>query len=461
MNVFELNNYHKLKTEWKMEKNIILAIQILMYEIVHDSLTVSFELIDYLISRKQQLNHIENEILSLAYQKNENHATQNRQYSSNNDIKNIIKALKEENQINQLNPFQWCDLGYYYTKMGHKEKAKKSFLIAIGLNNSNRFVVRSVARFFWHMGDVEFAHKILTDSPRIKFDANLISAEIAFSELMGKKSKFIDQGVKLKDDKNISVMEKNELLAQIATLEYSHGKNSKGKKLIEECLINPNENSLAQFAFLEKKRIIEPLSGINFSVIFSYEALARNFFANSEFQKAFENAKSWYDFQPFSNKPLVFASYIASSVLGNYQEAIDILESALNISPGFPILNNLVFSYAKNNQIQNAVNILRKINKYELSDYNKAVLNATTGLVVFKLGDISTAKFCYEEAIKYFRLIRDNASLARALYNYGVLLESIDKNESEPIFIEVSKLSKENSIIELEYLIKKRVVILE
>jgi tetratricopeptide (TPR) repeat protein len=462
INTFELQNYQKLKAEWKIEKNIILAIQILIYEIIHKSLTISSELIEYLNNKKKQLNHIENEVLSLAYHKNGNNTIQIQQYLSDGNTGNIIKELKEENRINQLNPFQWCDLGFYYTKIGLKEKAKKSFLIAIGLNNSNRYVVRSVSRFFWHMGDVEFAHKILTDSPRIKIDAGLISAEIAFSELIGKKSKFINYGARLKDDKNISIIEKNELLAQIATLEYFHGKNSNGKKLVEECLINPNENSLAQFAFLEKKKIMEPLSNVSFTTIFQYEALARIFFAGLEFQEAFENAKSWYNFQPFSNKPLAFASYIASSVLGNYQEAISILKSALNTSPSnFLVLNNLAFSYAKNNQIQDALNVLKRINKYELSEYNKAVLSATSGLVAFKLGDISTARFGYTGAIKYFRATRDNASLARALYNYAVLLEDIDKNESEPIFAEVSKLSKENSIIELEYLTKKRMDTLE
>jgi tetratricopeptide (TPR) repeat protein len=460
INIFEMQNYHKLKTEWKIDKNVILAVQILVYEIIHDSLAVSNELIEYLKERKQHLNRIEMEILSFACRKNGLDDEHIQHYSSTDDIIAIIKKLKEANRINQLNPFQWCDLGFYYTRMGLKEKAKKAFLIAINLNNSNRYVVRSVARFFWHIGDNGFAHKILIDSPRIKSDVGLISAEIAFSELMGKKSKLIDQGIGLKDDANISIFEKNELLAQIATLEFSHGKNSRGRKLVEECLISPNENSLAQFAFLEKKKILEPLSdNSSTTAIFPFEALARSCFSNAEFKKSFKNAKLWYDFQPFSNKPLAFASYIASSVLGNYQDAIDILKPALNISPSnFTILNNLAFSYAKSDQIPNAVDILKRINKNELDDYNKAVLNATAGLVAFKSGNINTAKFGYDEAIKYFRLIKDNDSLARALYNYGIMLENIDKTSSELMFTEVAKLSKENSIIELEYLTKKKII---
>jgi tetratricopeptide (TPR) repeat protein len=460
-NAFELKNYYKLKTEWKIEKNIILAIQILIYEIIHDSLTVSFELIDYLEKRKRQLNHIENEILFLAYHKGGDNIIKMPQHSSATDIKTIIRDIKEENRINQLNPFQWCDLGFYYTKIGLKEKAKKAFLIAINLNNSNRYVVRSVARFFLHIGDIEFAHKILTDSPRIKIDVGLISAEIAFSEIMGKKSKFIDQGIRLKDDKNISIMEKNELLAQFATLEYCYGKDSKGKKLVEECLISPNENSLAQFAFLEKKNILDPIYVAN-SVVFQYEALARNYFADAEFQKSFENAKAWYDFQPFSNRPATLAVYIASAVLDNYKEAIDIAETALKITPSsFLLKNNLAYAYAKNDQIDEAVRVLRRINKNEIDEYDKAVLNATTGFIAFKLGDVNSAKIGYDEAIKYFRLIKDDISLARALYNYSNVLENFNKVDSINALREVAKLSQKHSIVELNYLLKNKTIYLE
>jgi hypothetical protein len=52
INDFELHNYNKLKTEWKTEKNIILAIEMLVYEIIHDSLTINTDLITFLNARK-------------------------------------------------------------------------------------------------------------------------------------------------------------------------------------------------------------------------------------------------------------------------------------------------------------------------------------------------------------------------------------------------------------------------
>jgi len=453
INTFELHNYYKLRTEWKNEKNSIIAIQMLVYEIVYDSLTVNKELLVYLDTQRSRLNQIEKDIISIANHKLLNNAMQI-QSDNDNDVKTKIKNLKAANISNPFSALQWCNLGYCYIKLGLRDKARKAFLISIGLNNSNRHIVRSVARFFQHIGDIEYGHQILSISPRIKHDPNIVSAELAFSELMGKKSKFIDAGIKLKDDTNISILEKNELLAQIATLEFAHGKNSKGRILLNECLKNPNENSLAQIAFLEKKRFIDPMTITNSSAIFQFEALARQNFSNANFQESYKYAKLWYNFQPFTKFPATLSTYIAIEILGKYQEAIDIAEEALEISPdSISLKNNLAFAYAKNGQPDKACNIINSINKSGLDNYNKAILNATTGYIAYKIGDINSAKFGYNEAITYFRLNKDEESLARALYNYADILE---ENDRITILKEVAELSKKNNLIELEYLLEKR-----
>jgi len=453
INTFELHNYYKLRAEWKLEKNSIIAIQMLAYEIIYDSLTVNEELLVYLDTLKSRLNQIEKDIISIANNKLTNNAIQV-QSDNDDNVKTKIKNLKLANISYPFSALQWCDLGYCYIKLGLRDKARKAFLISIELNNSNRHIVRSVARFFQHIGDIEYGHQILSMSPRIRSDPNIISAEIAFSELMGKKSKFIDAGIKLKDDSNISILEKNELLAQIATLEFAHGKNSKGKILINQCLINPNENSLAQIAFLEKKRFIDPVAVTSSSAIFQFEALARHHFSNANFQKSYEYAKLWYNFQPFTNFPATFSTYIAIELLGKYQEAIDIAEEALKISPNsISLKNNLAFSYAKNGQSDKACRIINGINRSGLDNYNKAILNATAGYIAYKIGDIDSAKYGYNEAITYFRLNKDEESLARALYNYADIL---DKNEKISVLKEVEELSNKNNLIELKYLLEKR-----
>jgi tetratricopeptide (TPR) repeat protein len=454
---FEIHNYNILKEEWKSEKNNILAIEILVYEILYDSLNISLEIVDYLTKNRLFLNQIENDILSFAENKKNNAKISTLSLTQNNNPRIRIKNIKQQNKVYPLNAFQWCDLGYFYTTLGQKEKARKAYLIAISLNNSNRFIVRSVARFFLHLGEIEYGHKILTSCPRIKIDAGIITAEIAFSELMTKKSKHIDYGTKIINDDNISFFEKNELLAQIATLEYSYGKNSKGKKLLENCLTDPNENSLAQIAFLKNRISFENVNNItDGQVLFQYEAAARSYFYAANFEEAFKNAKSWFEFQPFAGQPAAYSMYIATQIIQKYQEAISIGEKVLQINNNsFTIKNNLAFAYAKDNNIEKATLTLKKINISELSDNEKAVFNATSGYIAFKVGNSKLAAIGYNEAIKYFKAIKDEISLSRAMYNYAEILKETDKEEYIRIMKGTLELSKKNNIVELIYLIEK------
>lgn len=457
LNPHELHNLQKLRNEWIVEKSIILAIQILSYEVIHDELAIDNGVLEYVKDRKNQLNIVEKEIFTLACIKGLQINSTESCCDDTININQTIKNLKEENKLNNLNPFQWCDLGYYYTIQGQKQKARRAFLIAINLNDSNRFVVRSVARFLLHIGEIEFAHQILNKSPRIKSDPGILSAEIAFSEIMGRKSKLINYGTLMVNDMNVSVEEKNELIAQLASIEFSYGKSSRGKSLVEKCLVSPNENSLAQFEFLTKNfRIDHDFDAKYYSVMCQYEALARSHFANSDFLKALNNSKLWFDFQPFSNKPAIFSSYIAAAVLSDYNQAITIAKNALKISPDSSALkNNLAYSYARNNQTNQAIKTLESINLSRLEPYESAVISATIGFISFKKGDIESAKKGYDGAIKYFRTVNNQEALARALYNYSLVMKNIDRDESSKLVKEASELSEKNRIVELIYIIKK------
>jgi cytochrome c-type biogenesis protein CcmH/NrfG len=107
-------------------------------------------LITFLNARKKYLNQIEKEIVLLANAKHNNDIS-TQPHKSDNTINNLISEVRESNRINPLNSLQWCNLGYYYTKIGLRDKAKRAFLISIRLNNSNRHIVRSAARFFLHL----------------------------------------------------------------------------------------------------------------------------------------------------------------------------------------------------------------------------------------------------------------------------------------------------------------------
>jgi tetratricopeptide (TPR) repeat protein len=458
MNDYEKHNYLLLLEDWKKEKNLIVAIQILSYGIIHEELSLYEDALNYVKDKKNSLNKIELDILEIALRKKIPDESITYCCENNEDIKLRIKELKAAKKNNLINPFLWCDIGYYYTILGEKEKAKRAFLAAISLNNSNRYIVRSVARFFLHLDEYDFAHRVLVDSPRIIQDPGILAAEIAISELMERKSRYIDDGIRIVENDDVSLIEKNELMGQIATIEFAHGKSSKARKLVEKCLNVPNENILAQFEFISNThRIDHEFDSKQFSVMCQYEALTRAYFNESNFEKSLVNAKLWLEFQPFSHKPAILASYIAAAVLNNHNEAIQIVQSALFISPESTALkNNLAFSLAKTGRIQEALNVLKSIKYNSLSKYEAAVLTATIGFVSYKSGNLEYAKNGYDSAIQYFRNNGYSIALTRALYNYSSVLMDSDIEKSKALKKEAYELSIKNNIVEIKYLLNSQ-----
>lgn len=457
MNDFENNNFNKLISEWNYNKfDLDLCIDILSYKIIFDEITIPSEIIKILNNNTYNLNQSQLELFNL-YSSND--STESKScIETENDIGKRIHDIRNSNNNNNRNPLLWCDMGYYYTILGLKEKARQCYFIAYNLNNSNRHVIRSVSRFYIHIDEPEIALSIIRESPNIKNDVGLLSAEIAISELIKTRSKYIDCGRrKIKDD-NISYFEKNELLAQIASLEFQNGKSKIGKKLVKDCLKGPNENSLAQFEFLKKHYVIDgDFESQQFKVLCNHEALARNYLINNNYKKSLDETSLWIKFQPFSLQPACYGSFLAASFLEDYNKSIEICKRALKLSPtDFTVLNNYAFSLAHLNKVKEAIDKVNLIKINNLADFENSILNATKGLIQIKNGDVEEGKQLYEKAINYFIRQKDFTTLARAKYNYGKALIVIDKQQSEKLIIESLNLARKYNIHNLYNLIMQR-----
>ena len=93
----------------------------------------------------------------------------------------------------------------------------------------------------------------------------------------------------------------------------------------------------------------------DFDVPYNFEAQAWNSFQAGASEDALANSKSWLVDQPFSRRPAILGSYIASSLLEDYRAAVEITEKSLLPNPNDPILlNNLAFAYASLGQLDDA-----------------------------------------------------------------------------------------------------------
>lgn len=316
--------------------------------------------------------------------------------------KHFISSLKSSLSVYHRNPILWADLSYYYATIGHLKKSKKCMDIAIELSPNNVFLLRSASRCYWHCNDPEKGLYLIRKSPISKESPSLVSSEIAISELMNKKPLFSKNARSLIKSGNFEPKFLSELESTLGTLEFSNGSNKIAKSLIQSSLEDPNENTIAQAEWISKG------IGLFFKrpekvVLGTYEADARKYLREGMYEKSFHAALDWLKFQPFSSRPALFGSYVASVCMGDYNSSISITETGLCADPDDIILNNnLAFSLASIGNTVKAKEIINKLNKRNLNEQQKAIISATSGLIEFKNGNYDTGRELYKKAIDSF-----------------------------------------------------------
>lgn len=335
----------------------------------------------------------------------------------------IIHKTKNATKNHSRNAIYWVELSRLYTIKSQFEKAEKCIQIALNLAGNNRFVLRSATRFYIHTNQEEKAIFYLKKSDIIKNDPWIISAHVASSMLIGRYSPFLKKGIEIAQSKNFSNFDITELSSSIGTIELENGSFKKAKPFLETSIINPNDNSLAQFEWLSKKedRIIFRKEDFQ-NVKNAFEAFAYENFNKGLIEEAFQNCIDWFLDMPYSKRPLMFGSYLAS-ILENYDIAIMLCLIGLRYDsnePGFT--NNLIYNYCLKNDLEKAGDKLNQYfsnNKIEnLSNENKITLQATIGLYLMKIGDLEGGKKMYKVALENSKIIKNDYYYNLALVNF-------------------------------------------
>jgi tetratricopeptide (TPR) repeat protein len=313
------------------------------------------------------------------------------------------------------NPVQWINLARLYTSLGVQEKADRAMQAALSMAPENRFVLRAASRFLLHLGRKDSAHRVLVNATNIKSDPWVLAAEIATAAAIGRPSKFIKAGRRLLEIQRHPLFHLSELASALGTLESKAGNLRSARRLLELSLRHPAENSIAQAAWVSRK-----IGGIwvtGTSPTGSFEAnawLARN---ASKWRLALAEAARWQADQPFSSRPAIFGSYTASSVTEDYDLAVVFARQGLLSNPDdFALQNNLAFSLAMRGDVVDADRILRDIKQSRLSDVDKVVFEATSGLVAFRSGDAQTGRILYNSAVNQAKRLRNKSEYVARIY---------------------------------------------
>jgi tetratricopeptide (TPR) repeat protein len=313
------------------------------------------------------------------------------------------------------NPILWSNLARFYTSLGLQSKAEKAILTALAMAPENRFVLRAASRFFLHQGQKERAHSLLTNAAGTKFDPWLLAAEIAIADASRKTSKFIKTGRRLLALEKHSPFHLSELASALGTIESVAGNLKRGKTLLHLSLQQPAENATAQAAWVSRRIDVGLVAGTKSTN--SFEANAWLAWKASQWDSALLEAKRWQADQPFSSRPAMFGSHLASSVIENYELAIAFAKQGFLSNPDdFSLNNNLAFSLAMHGDLAESLKVLRRINTSQLGESERIVFEATMGLVAFRSYDVDKGRALYKSAVSRAKRLGDKREHTARIY---------------------------------------------
>jgi tetratricopeptide (TPR) repeat protein len=302
------------------------------------------------------------------------------------------------------NSVAWVDLARLYTIAGQQEQASFAIGVAYKLEPENRFVLRSASRFYVHIGEHDRALRVLRNCPTVTLDPWLAAAEIGVSGFAGKSSRLIKSAKNLLADDSVSSFMGSELASALGTWELQDGNNKLAKKLFQQSLAVPTENSLAQAEWATKQIASLESAVSKTDAPKSYEAKAIHGFRSGDWNLVRSSTLRWLHDQPFSSRPAGLLSYIYSEIFDNYSDAEKILVQSLKSNPNDRVLkNNLAFVAICQGRLDEAERILADVDPRAVNDLSTITLIATLGLLLFRKGEHVEGTHYYREAIDLSR----------------------------------------------------------
>lgn len=312
-------------------------------------------------------------------------------------VEDVVRSVRQILKQSPRNPVAWTDLALAQTEMGALSRARRSISVAISLAPSNRFVVRSAARFYVHVGEPDRAKWLLNRSGRTS-DPWVVAAEIAVADILGGAPRSsVRKARGLIDDD--SPRDTSELACALASLELSAGGQKSGKRLINLALRNPTENALAQAEFeAQRSKFDIPMSPVD--VPGSHEARTREFSDLGKWHSAISSAIEWRADQAFDPDAAMHLSYLTAVGVEDFAASRKAAEAGLVASPDHPtLLNNLAFACANLGDIRQATETLEKARQIKDLDSSEVIsCTATEGLIAFRTGEIEKGRSLYSQA---------------------------------------------------------------
>lgn len=445
LNSFQINssslqletNIEEYFIDWKLNKTVIHAADLLSAAIVNNKREEKsvIEAANFILANKEKSTLSQKSLASAILNKTEEkdlsqrfiEVTLDKLPTLLNPEPIRIKIRETKNILRQYpnNAILYVELSRYYSILGQESNSIRAMKAALHLAPNNRFVLRCATRLFAHFDTeendyIDYVHSLLRNSPLTLIDPWLASAEISIATIRNRTSKFIKKGIELINSKNISPFNFTELASSIGTVELLFGGAKKSREFFNKALISPNDNSLAQIEWASTKDNSLDINPSLFGVNMNFEALALDNFQNKNYDAALDNAAKWFIDMPFSKRPIMFGSNLASTILKDQQKSISFLNAGLISHPYDPqLINNLAYALALDDKPNEAFEQLNKIkNEDDYDDVTQICLSATRGLSYFRSGFADIGRQLYIDAIEQTKQIKNKELNWIAILNY-------------------------------------------
>lgn len=314
----------------------------------------------------------------------------------------VIRELKHRLHSSPKNSFLWTDLSLAYTNLGQSRKAERAMRAALAASAPTRFVLRAAARLYVHQDDLQRALDLFRRSEIVEKDPWLLSAEIAVASAAETGPKYLKRGRSVLANRNFPDSHLSELASALGTLELIGGNDKRARKLIRQSLVEPTENVVAQAGWTARRTSgIEIGESLLASVPLSYEARAWEAMRAGNWEATAIESKGWLADQPFSCRPASLGSYVNIVCAPNYPSAIFLAERGLVANPqDFTLRNNYVVAQALAGDIDRARKSWSSVDRAALSEEEKVVWLATTGLLLYRHGESEAGRVAYFEALQ-------------------------------------------------------------
>jgi Tfp pilus assembly protein PilF len=350
------------------------------------------------------------------------------------------------------NAIAWADLARRYTALGQIAQADKSLRIARALAPTSRYLLRSAARFLVHIGRPDEAVAVLQESPRTPDDPWLMSALLSVAATSKLPVRGVRNAHRIIDRGKFRPIEISELESELATMELQGGADRKARSLFRQSLNAPTDNSLAQIEWASHRLTTLEVEPEHMDVPFAAEALSRSAAQDGQWDTALRYGIEWMDDQPFDAQAAIYASYIATVGVDEWQTGVVLADFGLRAnSSNLTLLNNMAYALIELGEYDRARGFLDRAIDATAEHSDRVALYATRGLLQFRLGHFDEGRRLYHQGIAYARSVRavDSEAMARSMLireevTIGIA-DALDP-ETREFFARVAKQTKDPGV---------------